>query len=86
MCCSKYFPSYNPPVAHLSVISIDFSLAIRSQLLMERKQITLADGRYLIFYSFDDETRRQASPPSGEENVEQEETHAQHEAEDGQRV
>jgi hypothetical protein len=53
---------------------------------MERKQITLADGRYLIFYSFDDETRRQAPLPSGEENVEQEEPDAQHEAEDGQRV
>jgi predicted lipoprotein with Yx(FWY)xxD motif len=31
---------------------------------MQRRQITLADGRYLIFYTFDEEAA--ASSPSGE--------------------
>ncbi|HEX8633605.1 MAG TPA: hypothetical protein VF703_05575 [Pyrinomonadaceae bacterium] len=32
---------------------------------MQRRQITLEDGRYLIFYTFDEETN--ASPESDEE-------------------
>jgi len=29
---------------------------------MQRRQITLADGRYLIFYTFDEETVATANP------------------------
>jgi len=31
---------------------------------MKKRQITMHDGRYLIFYTFED----QAEPPAGEEN------------------
>lgn len=44
---------------------------------MKRKQINLADGRYLIFYSFDDESAHQTPPAPITADSEHEETSAQ---------
>jgi hypothetical protein len=36
---------------------------------MQRRQITLEDGRYLIFYTFDDERAAAPSPSSATERA-----------------
>lgn len=48
---------------------------------MQRRRITLKDGRYMIFYTFEDEPPRAAvreAPPAG--------PHAENEAEDNRGV
>ena len=41
---------------------------------MQRREVRMTDGRYLVFYTFDDEqTPKPATPPSESEKPEHEE-------------
>lgn len=53
---------------------------------MHKRQITLADGRYLIFYTFEDEDAPHAAPSDVHEESKRPEPDAKPEAEDERHV
>jgi hypothetical protein len=50
---------------------------------MQRRQITLSDGRYLIFYTFGDEDAKRSSPVEAEEKPSEPKAAAEAEEERG---
>ena len=53
---------------------------------MHRRRITLADGRYLIFYTFDEQPAPRAQTQAEGDNAPRREPEAQPEAEEERRV